>query len=73
MDKKEFNDITLVCKDCGEEFVWTAGEQAFIMKRDLLILPQDVQSTAPKEKLDKIIVFIKTKDKKTPEKGVLSF
>ncbi len=29
MDKKEFNDITLVCKDCGEEFVWTAGEQAF--------------------------------------------
>jgi len=22
-------DITLVCKDCGKEFVWTAGEQEF--------------------------------------------
>lgn len=22
-------DKTLVCKDCGKEFVWTAGEQEF--------------------------------------------
>ena len=22
-----FEDKTLVCKDCGKEFVWTAGEQ----------------------------------------------
>lgn len=22
-------DKTLVCKDCGSEFVWTAGEQEF--------------------------------------------
>ena len=25
----EFQDETLVCKDCGNEFVITAGEQAF--------------------------------------------
>ena len=24
-----FEDKTLVCKDCGTEFVWTAGEQEF--------------------------------------------
>ena len=24
-----FEDKTLVCKDCGKEFVWTAGEQEF--------------------------------------------
>lgn len=24
-----FEDKTLVCKDCGEEFVFTAGEQQF--------------------------------------------
>ena len=22
-----YEDKTLVCKDCGKEFVWTAGEQ----------------------------------------------
>ena len=22
-------DITLVCKDCGKEFVWTVGEQEY--------------------------------------------
>ena len=25
-----FEDKTLVCKDCGKEFVWTAGEQEFL-------------------------------------------
>ena len=24
-----YEDKTLVCKDCGKEFVWTAGEQEF--------------------------------------------
>ena len=24
-----YEDKTLVCKDCGQEFVWTAGEQEF--------------------------------------------
>ena len=25
----EFQDRTLTCVDCGSDFVWTAGEQAF--------------------------------------------
>ncbi len=25
-------DKTLVCKDCGKEFVWTVGEQEFFQK-----------------------------------------
>lgn len=27
------NDITLVCKDCGAEFVWTVGEQEFYQEK----------------------------------------
>ncbi|GBU11197.1 hypothetical protein AwErysi_08130 [Erysipelotrichaceae bacterium] len=26
---EELQDITLVCKDCGQPFVWTVGEQEF--------------------------------------------
>lgn len=29
METNEYNDITLNCKDCGQEFIWTSGEQAF--------------------------------------------
>ena len=29
-----FEDKTLVCKDCGKEFVWTAGEQEFYASRE---------------------------------------
>ena len=25
----DFQDVTLTCRDCGSEFVWTAGEQQF--------------------------------------------
>ncbi len=28
-----FEDKTLVCKDCGKEFVWTAGEQEFYAEK----------------------------------------
>ena len=28
-----YEDKTLVCKDCGKEFVFTAGEQAFYAER----------------------------------------
>lgn len=33
MEKKEFKDMTLVCKDCNCEFVWTAGEQEFYQEK----------------------------------------
>ena len=34
-----FEDKTLVCKDCGKEFVWTAGEQEFYASRGLETQP----------------------------------
>lgn len=30
-----FEDKTLVCRDCGREFVFTAGEQEFFQSRGL--------------------------------------
>ena len=30
-----YQDKTLVCKDCGKEFVFTAGEQEFFAERGL--------------------------------------
>ncbi len=33
MENNEYTDINLVCKDCGSEFVFTAGEQAFYAEK----------------------------------------
>ncbi len=33
-------DKTLVCKDCGAEFVFTAGEQAFYAEKGFTNEPQ---------------------------------
>ena len=30
-----FQDKTLTCRDCGREFIWTAGEQEFYASRGL--------------------------------------
>ena len=35
-----YEDKTLVCKDCGKEFVWTAGEQEFYASRGFENQPQ---------------------------------
>ena len=32
-------DITLTCKDCGNEFVFTEGEQAFYVEKGLTNQP----------------------------------
>jgi CxxC-x17-CxxC domain-containing protein len=34
-----FEDKTLVCRDCGAEFTFTAGEQEFYQERGLLHPP----------------------------------
>jgi len=34
-----FQDKTLICKECGEEFVFTAGEQEFMRRRGLRMSP----------------------------------
>ena len=33
--EEEFVDETLVCKECGNEFVFTAGEQKFYKEKGL--------------------------------------
>ena len=37
---KMFEDKTLVCKECGKEFVFTAGEQGFYAERGFQNEPQ---------------------------------
>jgi CxxC-x17-CxxC domain-containing protein len=37
--KMSFSDITLTCKDCGNPFVFTAGEQEFYQQRGLMNQP----------------------------------
>ena len=39
-EEKEFVDETLVCKDCGNEFVFTAGEQQFYAEKGFLNKPK---------------------------------
>ena len=39
-----YNDKTLVCKDCGQEFVFTAGEQEFYAEKGFTNEPQRCQS-----------------------------
>jgi len=35
-----FQDKTIGCKDCGDEFIFTAGEQGFYLEKGLLNDPQ---------------------------------
>jgi len=36
----EFTDLPIGCIDCGESFIWTAGEQAFFSEKNLLNPPK---------------------------------
>lgn len=36
----EFADVSIMCIDCAEAFVWTAGEQAFFRDKDLVNPPK---------------------------------
>ena len=35
-----FEDKTILCKDCGDEFLFTSGEQGFYLEKGLLNEPQ---------------------------------
>lgn len=35
-----YEDKKLVCKDCGKEFIWTAGEQEFFAEKGFTNEPQ---------------------------------
>jgi len=39
-----FEDKTLICKDCGKEFVFTAGEQEFYAEKGFQNEPQRCKS-----------------------------
>ena len=36
----DFEDKTLTCRDCGSDFLFTAGEQGFYLEKGLLNQPQ---------------------------------
>ena len=38
--KNMYQDKTLICKDCGEEFIFTAGEQEFYAEKGFQNEPQ---------------------------------
>ena len=42
-----YEDKTLVCKDCGNEFVFTAGEQEFYASRGFENEPQRCKACPP--------------------------
>lgn len=46
----EFEDKTLVCQDCGNEFVFTAGEQAFYKEKGLDNEPKRCKECREKRK-----------------------
>ena len=35
-----FQDKVLICKECGKEFIWTAGEQKFYTEKGFTNEPQ---------------------------------
>jgi CxxC-x17-CxxC domain-containing protein len=46
-------DQTLVCRDCGKEFVWTAGEQEFYNQKGFGA-PQRCKDCRAKRKTEKM-------------------
>lgn len=47
-----YEDKTLVCKDCGNEFVFTAGEQEFYAERGFQNEPQRCKACRDARKQD---------------------
>ena len=44
METEEFVDETLVCKNCGNEFVFTAGEQRFYKEKGFMNKPKSCKA-----------------------------
>ena len=40
LSEADFNDLPILCLDCGAEFVWTAGEQLFFHDKKLTNSPK---------------------------------
>lgn len=50
---EEFQDKTLVCQDCGKEFAFTAGEQAFYKEKGLTNEPKRCKECRDKRKAER--------------------
>ena len=46
----EFQDKTIICQDCGNEFTFTAGEQAFYKEKGLTNEPKRCKECRDKRK-----------------------
>ena len=47
-----YQDKTLKCKDCGKDFVFTAGEQEFYASRGFENEPQRCKERSKKERTE---------------------
>lgn len=45
-----FEDKTLICQECGKEFVWTAGEQEFFAQKGFTNEPKRCKECRDKHK-----------------------
>ena len=54
--ESDFEDIDIACIDCGEDFVWTSGEQLFFRDKGLKHSPKRCKpcKKAKNERLDAI-------------------
>ena len=46
VDKPNLEDQVLVCKDCGNKFIWTQGEQQFFIDKGLKNVPKRCKECA---------------------------
>jgi hypothetical protein len=51
MDYQGLKDRTLICCDCGKEFVFTVGQQKYFLKKDLSV-PKRCHTCRTLRKLD---------------------
>ena len=68
-----YEDKTLVCKECGNEFVFTAGEQEFYAERGFQNEPQRCKACPPRtasEESDAVRFFFVGRNEAVPGGGV---
>lgn len=49
-EKDKLEDKVLICKDCGDKFIWTAGEQQFFIDKGLKNVPKRCKACAAEYK-----------------------
>jgi len=73
--ESDLSDKTLMCKDCGNKFIWTAGEQKFFLDKGLQNMPKRCKPCTAiyKEKLREKHPAFWIKCKKCAKKAEVSF